>query len=170
MALVKTDEGQQAFKERSPLFSGRQRSAFIMFDGVKTAAQVLASSSGLGVTQADIDHMVGQGFLRENAAQVAPPPAPPPALLVAQASAQAPAVAVAASNSAAPSSRSPQERYAQAWPMATQLTAGMGLRGFRLNLAVEAASGFDDLLTLFPKIQAAVGPEKAAALERALKD
>ena len=41
--------------------------------------------------------------------------------------------------------------------MATQLTAGMGLRGFRLNLAIEGASGYDDLLALLPKIQAAVG-------------
>ena len=52
--------------------------------------------------------------------------------------------------------------------MATQLTASLGLRGFRLNLAVEAASGYDDLLALLPKIQAAVGNEKCAGLERAL--
>jgi hypothetical protein len=49
------------------------------------------------------------------------------------------------------------------------LTASLGLRGFRLNLSVESASGYDDLLALFPKIQAAVGTEKAARLERALK-
>jgi len=160
MALVKTDDGQKAFKERSPLFSGRQRSAFIMFDGAKSVAQVLAASSGLGVTQADIDHMVGNGFLRENA-----PAASPPAAVA------APSVPIAvAATSAGSSLRSAQERYAQAWPMATQLTASLGLRGFRLNLAVEAASGYDDLLTLFPKIQAAVGADKAAALERALKD
>jgi hypothetical protein len=45
----------------------------------------------------------------------------------------------------------------------------MGIRGFRLNLAIEAASGFDDLLILLPKIQAAVGAEKCAALEQVLK-
>jgi hypothetical protein len=53
--------------------------------------------------------------------------------------------------------------------LATQLTATLGLRGFRLNLAVEAAGGFDDLLALFPKIQAAAGVEKSQTLERVLK-
>ena len=53
--------------------------------------------------------------------------------------------------------------------MATQLTASLGIFGFRLNLSVESASGYDDLLALFPKIQAAVGADKAAALERVLK-
>jgi hypothetical protein len=161
MALVKTDEGQQAFKARSPLFSNRQRAAFILFDGVKSMAQVLAASSGLGVSPADVDHMLSNGFLKENAATAAIPSA------LSQA---APATQVeAASAGTSSSSRLPQERYAQAWPVATQLTASLGLRGFRLNLAVEAASGYEDLLALFPKIQAAVGVEKAVVLEQALK-
>ena len=54
-------------------------------------------------------------------------------------------------------------------PLATKVTAGLGLRGFRLNLAVEAASGYDDLLALLPKIQAAAGEKACIALERALK-
>ena len=76
---------------------------------------------------------------------------------------------IPAALAAASSGRTPQERFAQAWPIATKLTAGLGLRGFRLNLAIEAASGYDGLLALFPKIQAAVGVEKCAALEKALK-
>jgi len=35
------------------------------------------------------------------------------------------------------------ERYAEAYPIATQLTADLGLRGFRLNLAVEAALDYE---------------------------
>ena len=65
--------------------------------------------------------------------------------------------------------RSPQERYSAAMPIATKLTASLGLRGFRLNLAVEAASGFDGLLALLPKIQEAVGAKSCVALEQALK-
>jgi hypothetical protein len=53
--------------------------------------------------------------------------------------------------------------------MATKLTASLGLRGFMLNLAVEGASGFDELVTLLPKIQEAVGAKPCMALERALK-
>lgn len=152
MPYIKTDEGQLAFKQRSALLSTRQRSAFIMFDGQKSVQQVVTATAGLGVNQADVDQMLAHGFLKENAATG-----------VADATAATAAAAVPAA-----SSRSKQERFSQAWPLATQLTASLGLRGFRLNLAVEAASGFDDLLTLFPKIQAAVGVEKCAGLEQVL--
>lgn len=150
MKYTKTDVGQQAFKERSPQLSARQRSAFILFDGVKTVHQVLAATAGIGVTADDVEYLLAQGFLA----------ADPNAL----AAAEAAAAATAASNA-----RTPQERYAEAYPLATQLTASLGLRGFKLNLAVEAAAGYDDLLALLPKIQEAVGANKAAGLERALK-
>lgn len=102
MKLSKTEAGQRAFRVRSTLFSVRQRSVFILVDGVKSSDQVLAASCA-------------------------------------------------------------------AMPMTTQLTASLGLRGFRLNLAVEAASGYDDLLALLPKIQDAVGMKSCVALETALK-
>ncbi|MDD5333867.1 MAG: hypothetical protein PHS32_08970 [Rhodoferax sp.] len=155
MKYTKTEAGQQAFKARSALLSSRQRSAFILFDGVKSETQVLTMTAGLGITQDDIDHLVRQGFLANLPEPVSDP------------------VAVAVPDQAAvdqPSTRSPQERYMAAMPIATRLTAGLGLRGFRLNLAVEAANGVDGLLALLPKIQAAVGVEPCVALERALKD
>ncbi|WHZ13098.1 MAG: putative proline-rich protein [Burkholderiaceae bacterium] len=45
----------------------------------------------------------------------------------------------------------------------------MGLRGFRLNLAVEAALGYEQLMQLVPRIRDAVGAEKCRLLERALE-
>jgi len=149
MNYSKTEVGQQAFKERSPALSARQRSAFILFDGVKTLEQVLAATAGLGVTPADVEHMVAQGFLVADAAAVA-------------------AAEAATAAATARSARTPQERYAEARTLATQLTASLGLRGFKLNLAVESASGYDDLLALLPKIQAAVGHEACRQLEQAL--
>jgi hypothetical protein len=145
MQLVKTSLGQAAFKERSPLFSARQRSAFILFDGKKTTKEVFEAASGLGVHQEDVDYMVDQGFL-EAVLSSAPLDGMTPA-----------------------SSRLPEERYVAALPIATQLTAGMGLRGFRLNLAVEAAAGYDDLLALLPKISDALGAKACRELEAALK-
>jgi hypothetical protein len=53
--------------------------------------------------------------------------------------------------------------------LATQLTSSLGLRGFRLNLAVQGASDFDDLAKLLPKIQDAVGPKACRQLARVLK-
>lgn len=146
MKYSKTEVGQLAFKERSPQLSAKQRSAFILFDGVKTLEQVLAATAGLGVTPADVEHMVQQGFIA--AAQAASPEGA----------------------TGGGSERTPQQRYSDAYPLATKLTATLGLRGFKLNLAVEAASGYDDLLALLPKIRDAVGVQAAAELERALKD
>ncbi len=62
-----------------------------------------------------------------------------------------------------------QSRYKVAYPLATKLTASMGFRGFRLNLAVEAAGSYSQLVKLFPKIKDAAGSEKSLALENALR-
>lgn len=151
MKYTKTDVGQQAFKERWPQLSAKQRSAFILFDGGKTVEQVLVATAGLGVTAADVEHMVAQGFLAADPAAVA-------------------AAEAAAAAATARSARTPQQRYAEAYPLATQLTASLGLRGFKLNLAIEAAAGYDDLLALLPRIQEAAGLQACKAFERALKD
>ncbi len=158
MILIKTEAGQQAFKTRSPLFSARQRTAFIMFDGKKSVEQMLLASASLGLTAEDIEYMVAHGFLA---------PAPGEAAL-----AQTQAAEMAAHQAIIDSFqlRSPQERYQAAKPIATRLTAALGLRGFRLNLAVEGASGYEELLSLLPKIKEAVGPNACEELERALTD
>jgi len=165
MKFTKTEVGQKAFKERSPLFSARQRSAFILFDGQKTADQVLAASAGMGVTRADVDYLVEQGFLSPelNPASDSKP-------LPKVASVEAVELAEQSAMPAQPvSDRTPQQRYSDAKPIATKLTAGLGLRGFMLNLSVESAAGYDDLLALLPKIQDAVGAKACRELERALK-
>jgi hypothetical protein len=159
MKCSKSEEGQQAFKARSALFSARQRSAFILFDGVKSTEQVLAATAGLGITQSDVDHLIQQGFLL-----VVPEAVAPIAPVVAN---TGPAAEPATLGS---SGRTPQERYRDSMPLATQVTASLGLRGFRLNLAVEAASGFEDLLALLPRIQEAAGSKACVALAKALKD
>jgi len=65
---------------------------------------------------------------------------------------------------------SAQAHYSKAYPIATRLTARLGLRGFRLNLAVEAAGDLEKLRHLAPKIKDAVGLEKFQELENALYD
>ena len=168
MIYAKTEIGQQVVKDRSAPLTPRQRSAFILFDGKRTVDGVLAATAGMGVTQEDIQFMADSGLLApvSGATEVA---APAPAT---SASAPAPATAAPAVASApsgrTSSGRSNQERYQDAYPIATQLTANMGLRGFRLNLAVEGAGSFEKLLELSPKIREAVGPEKFAQLDQAL--
>jgi hypothetical protein len=168
MRLIKTETGQLAFKERSPFFSGCQRSLFILFDGQKSVKQVLAATSGLGATPADVEHLIAHGFL-ENAAATLAPADVPGAVPVTAPMALTAAIAPAPGPDPAAVGKSAQERYAEGKVLATRLTASLGLRGFMLNLSVESAAGYDDLLKLFPKIQAAVGEKAARELERALK-
>ncbi len=183
MILVKTEAGQQGFKDRAVRLTPRQRSAFILFDGRRSVADVLAA--GMGIAQQDVDQMVELGLLAV-AADASPPAIAVSAAFPAESPVMAaPAVAVVAPPAAsipapmqAPVPLSPaaiavrtaQQRYQDAYPIATRLTAALGLRGFRLNLSVEAATNYEQLAALAPKIRAAVGGEKVAALEQALAD
>lgn len=144
MILVKTAAGQQVLKDRSVPLTPVQRAAFILFDGKRDLAEVLKSTAAMGVTQADVDQLLALGLL-------AGPPEP-------------------AQEAAVPGSgRTPQERFAEAYPIASKLSAGLGLRGFRLNLAVEGATSYEQLLEVSEKIREAVGEKNFAPLERALK-
>ena len=155
MILVKTQTGHQALKDRSVTLSPRQRSAFILFDGKRSLDDVLAA--GMGIAREDIDHLVELGMLAPVAGASGVPAA---------------AVSQVASPVVAPagSGRSNQQRYKDAYPIATQLTGSLGLMGFRLNLQVEGTASYEDLVALAPKIRAAVGAEKAAPLDKALND
>jgi hypothetical protein len=175
MILIKTEAGHQVLKDRSLRLTPRQRSAFILFDGKRSVNDVI--EAGVGIAREDIDQLVQLGLLGHangSAAAASSSVAPAPLQSEARASpgstriSAEPAPAVAASQSVL--RRSSQQRYKDAYPIATQLTGSLGLRGFRLNLSVEGTSTYEELLDLLPKIRAAVGPEKAAALERALID
>lgn len=161
----KTETGRQALKERSVALTPKLRSAFILFDGVRSLPEVLTATAGLGVTADDVRLMVERGFL---VASDVPDTAPPPQVRARTAPAKPP-VAPAAAPAAAPGHLTEsQERYQRAYPLAAQLTASLGLRGFRLNLAVEAAGNLEQLRALAPKIREALGPEKCRELDQAL--
>lgn len=154
MKLVKTQAGQRVMKDRSVPLTPRQRAAFILFDGRNTVDQVLAATGAAGVTRDDVSHLVSLGLLE-------------PAEGAITATATAGASPVTASP-AETSGRTPQQRYQDAYPVATKLTARLGLRGFRLNLAVEGAGSYQQLRELAPRIREAVGAAAYAELDRAL--
>jgi hypothetical protein len=144
MILAKTTAGQQALKDRSVPLSLRQRAALILVDGKRSVDNILQATEAAAE---DIAHLRSLQLVH----------------LAGQPQAQAANEAVAA-----PELRSLQERYAAGYPIAARLTAGLGLRGFRLNLAVEGATSYEDLVALAPRILEAVGVEKFKPLHRVL--
>lgn len=155
MRLTKTEAGKKAVSDRSIALSPRQRSALIIFNGERSLDDVLTMLVGLGFTQADVDHMLSIGLLEEvSQTKTSKPNAP---------------VRVSEPLGGFVELNDAQSRYKLAYPLATQLTASMGFRGFRLNLAVEAAGSYSQLVQLFPKIKEAAGAEKSLALENALR-
>lgn len=163
MILGKTELGQQALKERSAKLTQRQRSAFILFDGRRSVEQVLDATGGMGVTPDEITALVDEGFLIELATDKS---AGQSNGLDGTANGFGGGSAQAVQPE--PSTRSGQDRYRDAYPVATRLTAALGLRGFRLNLAVEGVSSYEELALLAPKIREAVGSTAYAELDRAL--
>ena len=149
MKYQKTEQGHQALKNRSIPLSPRQRSAFILFDGQRSVAEVLRATEGLGVTREDVDYLVGMGLLA--AAAQAEAPVPPRIPLP------------------EPSALTDAERYRQAYPLAVQLAGTLGLKGYRLVLAVESAGNCDDLVKLLPRLQDALGAQTCQPLERVLR-
>lgn len=159
MILVKTEAGQQVLRDRSVPLTRRQRSAFILFDGKRSIGDVLAT--GTGFAQEDIDQLVELGLLGQVAVALS---------TAANASSLAPQQTAAAllASAVSDAARNAHQCYQKAYPIATKLTASLGLRGLRLNIAVEATTGHQQLAALAPKIRAVLGAEKAAAFEHAL--
>jgi hypothetical protein len=155
MQLAKTEAGKKAITDRSMALNAKQRSALIIFNGERKLEEVLKMVAGLGVTMGDVEHMMSQGLLVELGATDS-------AKVEAHVKIVEPLGSFVELNEA-------QSRYMRAYPLATKLTASMGLRGFRLNLAVEAAGSYSQLVELFPKIKEAAGAEKALDLELALR-
>jgi hypothetical protein len=149
---VKTEAGLLAFKTRSGEIPPRLRSVFLLFDGKKSTNTVFAMATELGTAIEDIDYLIASGMLAA----------------VPDISAELARNVVSAQQKESTRQLTETQMYTNAWPIATQITASLGLRGFKLNLAVEAAMGYAQLCDLLPKIQQAVGAEKSRPLEEAL--
>lgn len=156
MSIVKTEAGLQVMKDRSVPLTPRQRSVFILVDGKRSMQELLTASAAMGVSPEDIEQLFELGLITDSTPQPSPGER---------------AAAVAQDEAAKEhNARSPMQRYQEAYPIATKLTAALGLRGFRLNLAVEAAGNYEQLLELAPRIREAVGSDKFAALDKALNN
>src|SRR5438270_11251023 len=106
MLIVKTELGHRVMKDRSVQLTPRQRAAFILFDGKRTLDQVMKATVPVGVTKDDVDKLFELGLVEDATSQQ-------DAAQDAADKAQAEARAVASEHH---KHRTPQERYAEAYP------------------------------------------------------
>lgn len=170
MIYIKTELGKTALHDKSLGLTPKQRSSFIMFDGKRAVADVLKLTLGLGVTADDVSHLIALGLLEPvDGAALGFTPEPLDVLPVLPAALKPVKLVPSLSD---PAQQGPtmgdQAQYAKAYPIAVRLTGNLGLRGFRLNLAVESAGTLEKLKDLSPKIKEAVGVDKFKELEDAL--
>ena len=166
LILKKTDKGMEALRSRDPALPKRLRTAFILFDGNKNVAQVmqlLPSSPALELE--DVYSMLQAGWLELLNPTLAPQV---PARTAPSAATMAATAQKAAASAQRPSIRNPAERYQQAYAAISGVLGDMGLRGFKLQLAVEKADGYEGLLALLPRLQASFDAQKMRKIERIL--
>ena len=147
MRLTKTDHGIQVLRDRSVALTARQRGALILCDARHPKARVLANAAAAGVSELDIQYLIQIGLVAEvrDEQEIA-------AARMAQEFRDRPTL----------------ERFRDAYPMAVKLSGSLGLRGFRINMAVEKASSYEDLCKVASTLKAAVKPEAFRPLERLL--
>ncbi len=184
MIYTKTERGRTALQSRSSILAARHRPAFIMFDGKRGVEEVLKAASGFGFTMVDVEQMLEHGLIElalgqtpgrsdASVSQLSISSVLPSQIASSASPSSGPAALPAGNLSdtlhpAGTPSLEAQAHFLKAWPVATRLTANLGLRGFRLNLAVEHAADLAELKELAPRIKDAVGGEKFRELEIAL--
>ena len=167
MKYKKTELGQRAFKEHSKDLTAKQRTTFIMVDGKKDVSELYTLLSAIGVSSEDINKLIDLGYIEEETG-------PDKGVQTAPKLAQTVGVALASTAPIPATSHEPltaqveQERYQKAYLVACKLTSSLGLRGFRMNMAVEGAGSYRDLLEIAPRIREAVGDAKYIDLHKAL--
>lgn len=166
LVLKKTDKGLEALRSRDPALPKRLRTAFILFDGNKNVAQVMQLLPGSpALEREDVYSMLQAGWLELLNPSLAPqvPARTSPSAATLAATAQK-----ATASAQHPSIRNPAERYQQAYTLITSLLGGMGLRGFKLQLAVEKADGYEGLVALLPRLHTAFDAQKMHKIEKVL--
>lgn len=147
MGYAKTTKGHDVVKTRSVALAPRMRTLLLLCDGHREAPELLATVAG--ATQADLDELLVQGLIE----------APASASVAHGTATNTAAVDAVPAQGTEPVVADEATRYREAYAIATQLVSELGLRGFRLQLAVESAMTLKQLSELAPRLREAL--EKA---------
>jgi hypothetical protein len=142
MTMFKTEMGQQVLKDRSIPLTPRQRTALVLIDGKKNLVEVMEATAAAGVSPDDLRKLVELGLVEERTVGQGP---------------------------AKPTEDEKGPLFMAGYQAAVRLTAELGLKGMRMNMAVEGATNYDQLVALMPKLKTVLKPEGYAELERLLR-
>ena len=123
-------------------------------------AHAQASEVGGWLTSPASEPIILDETVTQVAAQPSATPAPKPLATERMAAARHASAPVQVSD--------PNERYMQAYAVANQLVSELGLKGFRLQLAVEKAQGYQGLVALLPRMRELIDARKLRAVEKIL--
>ncbi|WP_167772905.1 hypothetical protein [Ramlibacter humi] len=147
MTFRKTHFGLKVMKNRSVPMTPLQRLVFILVDGERTAGEILGWVCGDGGSARDFAFLLEEGLIE-------PVPERQPAS--------------ARRDDRVITSDELKQRFEVAYPVAVALTSELGLGGIALNLAIERATTFRELVEVARKIRYVVGKEKFEPLRQAL--
>lgn len=157
MTVSKTPMGLQVMKDRSINLSMHQRSALILCDGKRAAADVVRMAAGAGVTMQDLIDLGALGLIVMDA--------PNDIEAVGGAPIATPAAKLAAQEPAfAPNMQSTGIDFPAALNAAITLCSNIGFKGFGLNMALTSVDSLEKLQKLAPEIRRATGDSKYKAL------
>jgi hypothetical protein len=191
--LSKTAKGTEVLQTRGVNLPPRQRTLLLLANGTRSNEELLKQTAGLSATQSDLDALCEAGLLVASAPLSPSDSLPlPPQIAAPTGSTQASELndlreaAFQVRDSAALTARpsmpaqtdmsstqhldltalppmTEAERFEQAYRMATRLSSELGLRAFRLQLALERSSTLDDIRALRSKLLEALSKESGEA-------
>jgi hypothetical protein len=154
VAVGKTELGMQVMKDRSVALSAQQRSALILCDGKRSAADVVRMTAAVGVTMQHLEALAEMGLIVNTAldtpasATVSPKP-------VAQASS-----AISSADAVVELPNADSIDLNAALNAAITLCSNIGFKGFGLNMALTGVDSIEKLQKLAPEIRRAAGDSK----------
>jgi hypothetical protein len=157
VAVKKTALGIQVMKDRSVSLTPQQRSALILVDSKRDAADIVRMTAAVGVTLKDIEALIAMELVESDtdiAGSVAP--ASPP-----DRASEYPEVAL---SMPLDTDNPTGIDFQIALNAAITLCSDLGFKGFSLNMALTGVDSLEKLQKMMPDIRKAAGDKKYALL------
>ncbi len=168
--FAKTGRGSAEMSGTDRTLDRKLRSALLLVDGRKTAAEIIKMLEGMGMPADTLGKLEQLGYIAA-AGPAAAPPRAAPAVSPSPAPAPSRPAAPVPAAPALPADASPMERFSEGRRyMNTTVRDALGFKAVFFTLKIEKCSTVDELLTLLPDFQAALATSRGAEFAQAVRD